>query len=60
MSTVTKWRRYVGDDDEMNIQLSGLTEILGGAVVTATLTRGAVITPLPASVDDAVNFIIKT
>ena len=59
MSTVTKWRRYVGDTDELNVQLSGLTEILGGAAVSCTLTRNGTATLLAATVDDAPNFIVK-
>lgn len=58
MSQVTKWKRFVGDTDDIVLQLSGLDEILGGAAVSAVVIRDGVSTALPASVTDAVNFII--
>jgi hypothetical protein len=41
MTTTPKpqtWRRYSGDNDSITVKLNGIDTLLGGAVVTATLT----------------------
>ena len=55
--TVTKWRRYVGDIDQITMAMGGLSSLLPGAVVTPVVIRRGVATAIVgASVTDAPNF----
>lgn len=62
MSTkVTKWTRYLGDFDQLEVQLTGLTEILPGATVVAKVVDTNDVTTVinGASVTDLTNFIVS-
>lgn len=58
--TVTKWRRYVGDTDQIELSLGGIADpILPGATVSAVAIRkGVSVTIAGASVTDLANFVV--
>ena len=57
---VTRWIRYLGDSDQIEIRLGGLTEILPGATVSAKVvdTNDVTTAIAGASVSDLDNFIV--
>jgi hypothetical protein len=57
--TVTRWRRYLGDTDSIQLQLNGIDSIMQGAQATAKVVRNGAATSLPASVIDSVNKIVS-
>lgn len=59
---VVKWVRYLGDADQIEVQLTGLEEILPGAQVSAKVvstTDGATTAITGASVTDLDNYIVS-
>lgn len=57
-ATVTRWRRFVDDTDQLVVELTGIDSILPGATVSAKVIRNGVSVALPASVTDMANRVV--